>query len=94
MLDQNLRDWIDQADTPRHKKERQVIHIILNAVSKINTQFQVALKGGVLIALVTSGPEWSHFQRFNWSHPGQKTHRCASVSWQNRRSPTIMAPDF
>jgi hypothetical protein len=28
---------------------------------------------------VTSGPEWSHFQRFKWSHPELKTHRCTSV---------------
>lgn len=51
MWNENIKDWINRADNPRHKKERQVIHIILKAISKINDGFQIALKGGVLIAL-------------------------------------------
>lgn len=51
MPDQKLESWVNQATDLKNKQERQVIHIILNAITKINYQFQVALKGGVLIAM-------------------------------------------
>jgi len=91
MLDQNLRDWIGQADTPKHKKERQVIHIILNAVSKFNTQFQVALKGGVLIALIYGSTRHTRDIDFSTRQPYSKDSEEKFIASLEK---TLMENDF